>query len=499
MVTMKVNERSRLASEKGCRKGYYRVSPFMDEAKYDVVYRLAFHCVALINPVLVLRHRICGRVNNVPAFQWYIEDQQPENVTITLKHNGLNDGFSEGLGFTLSGGVGSCFCFGNDKLNTRPVTCKIGECLPDESDLTISKAVRSYQNWLEQLAGRPTGELTVVLPALAPLHPIISLWGTRPNVTQGSIQFPNVTTDDPTTPPTIQLSNSSPSSHQTDDSDHVPLDLPPTAVSPFAQSSNVSNHSLPQIDRDTEKADPVHLPIISAVVTDSPLPITTTFTSIPTTVQPSLSPHRLEPPVPEVPLLLSDHNSPPSNSFPMIRRRPLPTTKKPITRAPISRRPPTTMFPASRKRPAAQVSNDNPEIPWLILKSPGDSSLSEMHRAPSSTTPRPFITNHQQIIRPVRRRPLVRLPSTTVRPASSSSSNPWVILKSPQTNKIQEKTRPAPIRPKVPVVDHQGIPWLILDPQPSDSSSEIHYYPDVPSNELYKRKHSFPGYFVSAT
>jgi hypothetical protein len=52
---------------------------------------------------LYWHNRICGRVNNVPAFQWYIEDQQPENVTITLKHNGLNDGFSEGLGFTLSG------------------------------------------------------------------------------------------------------------------------------------------------------------------------------------------------------------------------------------------------------------------------------------------------------------------------------------------------------------------------------------------------------------
>jgi hypothetical protein len=36
-------------------------------------------------------------------FQWYVENQQPENVTITLRHAGLNDGFAEGLGFTLSG------------------------------------------------------------------------------------------------------------------------------------------------------------------------------------------------------------------------------------------------------------------------------------------------------------------------------------------------------------------------------------------------------------
>jgi hypothetical protein len=100
---MKINERSRLASEKGCRKGYYRVSPFMKEAKYV---HLPTFCVCRLfgkSRFLYWHNRICGRINNVPAFQWYIEDQQPENVTITLKHNGLNDGFSEGLGFTLSG------------------------------------------------------------------------------------------------------------------------------------------------------------------------------------------------------------------------------------------------------------------------------------------------------------------------------------------------------------------------------------------------------------
>lgn len=381
-------------------------------------------------------------------------------------------------------------------------TTKTGECLPDESDLTISKAIKSYKNWLDQLSRRSTGELTVVLPDLVPLEPIIKLWETQPNVTKGPMEFPNVTseTDDSNTtpPPTVQLSNSSPSSDQTDDSDDI--DLPPIAMNPFTQSNGSNRPLLPQMDAD--KADPVHLTIISDVVTESPLlPITTTATlqSIETTAQPLLS----ESPVPEVILAVSDHNSP--LSFPMIRRRPLPTTQKPITRAPISRRPPTSVFPASRKRPAAPVSNDNPsEIPWLILKSPGDSSLSEMYRTPSSTTTaRPFIPNHQEMVRPVKRRPLVRLPSTTVRPASSSSRNPWVILKSPQTNKSQKRKRPAPIRPKVPVVDHQGIPWLILHSPPdpphpsSESSSEMNnYYPDVPSNQLYKRKDSFPGYFV---
>jgi hypothetical protein len=367
--------------------------------------------------------------------------------------------------------------------------------------LTISKAIKSYKNWLDQISRRSRGELTVVLPDLVPLEPIIKLWETQPNVTKGPMEFPNVTSDDSTTTPapTVLLSNSSPSSDTTDDSEDV--DLPPIAMNPFTQSNESNRPLLPQMDAD--KADPVHLTIISDVVTESPqLPITTTNTlqSIETTAQPLLS----ESPVPEGILAVSNHNSP--LSFPMIRRRPLPTTPKPITRAPISRRPPTSVFPASRKRPAVPVSNDNPsDIPWLILKSPDDSSLSEMYRTPSSTTTtaRPFIPNHQEMVRPVKRRPLVRLPSTTVRPASSSSRNPWIILKSPQTNKNQKRKRPAPIRPKVPVVDHQGIPWLILASPPdpahpsSESSSEMnHYYPDVPSNQLYKRKDSFPGYFV---
>jgi hypothetical protein len=34
LVTMTINKRSRLAEVDGCTKGYYRVSPFMKEAKY---------------------------------------------------------------------------------------------------------------------------------------------------------------------------------------------------------------------------------------------------------------------------------------------------------------------------------------------------------------------------------------------------------------------------------------------------------------------------------
>ncbi|XP_057374926.1 mucin-5AC-like [Daphnia carinata] len=119
IITMTIDERSRLADDVECLRGYYRVAPFMNDSK------------------------ICGRVHTVPAFQWYVDHSQPEDVSIILKHVGLNDGYSEGLSFTLS-----------------------GECLPEKSDLTKSKAIHSYKDWLQQLASqsRNLGVPTVIVP-----------------------------------------------------------------------------------------------------------------------------------------------------------------------------------------------------------------------------------------------------------------------------------------------------------------------------------------------
>jgi hypothetical protein len=49
------------------------------------------------------KNRICGRINYIQPYFWYVEEQKPEVVTITMKNIGLNDGFSEGFSFTLSG------------------------------------------------------------------------------------------------------------------------------------------------------------------------------------------------------------------------------------------------------------------------------------------------------------------------------------------------------------------------------------------------------------
>ena len=344
------------------------------------------------------------------------------------------------------------------------------------------------------ISKRATDGLTVVLPgdALMPFDPV-RLWENRPNVTKGPIEFLNVTISNDSHPLTTQQSNS----NQTD----ISHDETTTT-----SSHNVSLSTL-------NETDPIHLPI--TFVTHSPPPTTTTTTTTTTeqsietttTVRPSLIDNN----DPEIPRP-HHYNSPLTNNFPMIRRRPLPstTTKKPIIKDTTSRRPTLTIFPA-RKRPVAQVS-DNPdeEIPWLILKSPAsDPSLSYRIPSTAAVTPRPF--HHQEEVhRPVIRRPLVRLPSTTVRPFDSPSTPdiPWVILKSPQRNKESSSSTtlthyPPEKKPsnvpttKVPIVDDDGIPWLILKSPDPQTSAEIHY-PNIPSNELNKRRRSqsFSGYYL---
>jgi len=79
-LTMTVLPGSRLANELQCTKGYLRVAPFMKEAK------------------------ICGSLESVPPFTWMVDQSQtPEEVNIVMKNIGLNDGQSEGLGFSVSG------------------------------------------------------------------------------------------------------------------------------------------------------------------------------------------------------------------------------------------------------------------------------------------------------------------------------------------------------------------------------------------------------------
>jgi len=121
-VTLTLLAGSRLANEVHCSKGYFRIAPFMKEAK------------------------ICGSLDSVPPFSWMVDhSQSPEDIRITVKNIGLNDNKPEGLAFTLQ-----------------------GECLNDgqevKSDVTATNVDLSSQ-WLsrvQQLSNDVTGDVTLV-------------------------------------------------------------------------------------------------------------------------------------------------------------------------------------------------------------------------------------------------------------------------------------------------------------------------------------------------
>lgn len=52
---------------------------------------------------MLAKCRICGRIGDVRPFQWYVDNHQPENVTIIMENTGIGDGKPEGLSFTLQG------------------------------------------------------------------------------------------------------------------------------------------------------------------------------------------------------------------------------------------------------------------------------------------------------------------------------------------------------------------------------------------------------------
>lgn len=82
VVTLTLDQRSRLPENEKCTKGYFRVSPFMKEAK------------------------LCGPIGSAPAFQWHVDQdsRQPnEEVSIIMKSIGLNDGHAEGVAFSIKG------------------------------------------------------------------------------------------------------------------------------------------------------------------------------------------------------------------------------------------------------------------------------------------------------------------------------------------------------------------------------------------------------------
>ncbi|KAI9554661.1 hypothetical protein GHT06_019934 [Daphnia sinensis] len=144
-IVLRIDERSRLADDKECNKGFFRVSPFMKEAK------------------------ICGRVGDVPPLQWHVEDQNPEVVTITMRNPGLEDEKSAGFSFSLQ-----------------------GECLPYESNMTTNGSMNTNSLWLHQIwkDSAAMGGPTVVVPGVD-LASIIPWMETNLNDIVNTVKFNN--------------------------------------------------------------------------------------------------------------------------------------------------------------------------------------------------------------------------------------------------------------------------------------------------------------------
>ncbi|XP_059351420.1 uncharacterized protein LOC130696552 isoform X2 [Daphnia carinata] len=436
LVTMVINERSRLSGDRRCTKGYYRVSPFMKEAK------------------------ICGRINTVPAFQWYVEDQQPENVTITLKHNGLNDGYSEGLGFTLS-----------------------GECLTDASDMTTSKAIKSYSHWLHELSksqSASTGALTVVLPFVTlqemPLeggvaHDSAHLADASNSEAETAIQPLQNATDGEQAAAIQPLQNATdgeqaaaiqPLQNATNVPDSNTNTTHQIADGPILQDNSYQTTTLTVGGVNKNVSAAVHLPMTLNNVTEMPLIVAQTTTGRPSSANDRNAPgYAIDFKVPEddseMPWLIVESLKPKPS---LMKMYPDVHSRRPMI-----------------KRPVTPVSHANhPDIPWLILKSPDSNPSIPASRPPTTNSPSPTLA-------PIRRRPL----PTTAYPLRTHG---WPMRHSARpSNRLSSFIRPQ--RPKRPVrpttsVDNEGIPWLILkSPDPSPSSLEMIHYPKTPTtNEL---------------
>jgi hypothetical protein len=315
-------------------------------------------------------------------------------VTITLRHAGLNDGFAEGLGFTLSGekptqlSKPNFILFFSIKL--------IGECLPNASNMTLEKATESYNSWLQQLSTKQSeGGPTVYIPS------------------------ENDSIDNSTAPttlsPTTEISTTVAASQ----------DLGTSAVQPPVLQSNIStNESLAESHPHNVTVS-ANLSTESSNVTEIPLTTTITSSIIPTTTTGS----------PNDPVALPGSSSLLNNSSVVGSL----TAENPTT----SSTQPTSSFSPTTKRPSsAYHSNGDPDIPWLILKAPAEEFLPEYHQPSPVAVDSPL--NRPNV--PVS----VQSPKPNNNPISPSFAELFVDIDIPDRIRDPADTRPLTIHTSKP-------------------------------------------------
>lgn len=161
-MTLTLLAGSRLANEVQCSKGYFRIAPFMKEAK------------------------ICGLLDSVPPFSWMVDQSQsPEDIHIVMKNIGLNDDRPEGLAFTLQ-----------------------GECLKDalvKSDVTATNVELSSQ-WLsrvQELSDDVSADVTLFsLMSIQPASKLSAVANEKISIDDGSDDGSDDASHDVTRPPT---------------------------------------------------------------------------------------------------------------------------------------------------------------------------------------------------------------------------------------------------------------------------------------------------------
>ncbi|XP_057375617.1 mucin-2-like [Daphnia carinata] len=209
-ITMRVDGRSRLPDEEGCSKGYIRVSPFMKEAK------------------------ICGRVNYIQPYYWYVEDQKPDIVTITMKNIGLNDGFSEGFSFTLS-----------------------GECLPIEIGIKkfdVNKEnAGSNSRWMYRLLSDSavSGVPTVVIPGVVASTDNNPVPANIPQAANNGPKFPPVDTGNDAEMLMLIQKNKERNQTTTTTTTSTTTTTEPTTVTTTTPTTTTTKRPIPDFDLET--------------------------------------------------------------------------------------------------------------------------------------------------------------------------------------------------------------------------------------------------------
>jgi hypothetical protein len=260
--------------------------------------------------------------------------------------------------------------------------------------MTLEKATESYSSWLQQLSTKQSeGGPTVYIPS-------------------GNDSSDNFTAPTTLSPTTEISSTTVAASHQ---------DL---AVQPPVLQTNISTYESLAESHPHNVTVSVNLSTESSNVTEIPLTTTITSSTIPTTTTST----------PNDPVALPGSSSLLNNSSVVGSL----TAENPTTSSTL----PTSSFSPTTKRPSsAYISNDDPDIPWLILKAPEEEFLTEYRPSPAAVDS-PLVRPNVPVS--------VQSPKPSNNPISPSFAELFVDIDIPDRIRDPADTRPLTIHTSKP-------------------------------------------------